>query len=73
MMLRRIAQLHSFDSAEGRFHLVHEWFAGWRWELWRRGVLLDECLRSFDTKEDCARDAQSHAAAASVNVLEAAA
>jgi hypothetical protein len=65
--------LYSFDSPEGTFRLIHEWFAGWRWERWFRGVLRDESLRSFETKEDCASDAQSHAAAASADVLEAAA
>ena len=63
--------MYSFDSAEGRFRLIHEWFAGWRWELWCRGVLRDESLRSFDTKEDCATDAQFHAAAMNADVLAA--
>jgi hypothetical protein len=65
--------LYRFESAEGTFRLIHEWFAGWRWELWRRGVRRDESLRSFETIEDCARDAQSRAAAAGADVLEAAA
>ena len=65
--------MYSFDPVEGSFRLIHEWFAGWRWELWRRGVLLDESLRSFETKDDCATDARSHAVAASADALKAAA
>ena len=52
----------SLNSREGTFKLVYDWFAGWRWELWRDGTLIDECLGSFDAMEDCASDAWSRVA-----------
>ena len=53
--------MYSFESAKGTFRLVYEWFAGWRWELWLDGVLVDEALRSFERAEECASDALSRA------------
>jgi hypothetical protein len=49
--------MHIPDS-EWRF--LHEWFAGWRWECHRDGVLLTESLQSFETREECVADARRH-------------
>ena len=54
--------LYSSESSDTKVRLVYEWFAGWRWELWRHGVVRDESLRNFEDKDDCARDAQACAA-----------
>jgi hypothetical protein len=35
----------------------YDWFAGWRWERHRGGALVAESLYSFETKDDCMRDA----------------
>ena len=37
--------------------MLYEWYAGWRWEQCRRGLVVDECLRSFETEEECRADA----------------
>ena len=50
--------MNGVESACEVLNLVYEWFAGWRWELWRDGSLLDESLRSFEHQEDCAYDAR---------------
>ena len=54
--------MYSFESREGVFKLFYDWFAGWRWELWRDGAFIDECLGSFDAMEECASDASSRVA-----------
>ena len=45
--------------AEGRdeWLFYYDWFAGWRWERHRNGGLIAESLQSFETKDDCMRDA----------------
>jgi hypothetical protein len=45
-------------DSEWRF--LHEWFAGWRWECHRDGVLLTESLQNFETREECEADAKQH-------------
>jgi hypothetical protein len=40
--------------------LAHEWFSGWRWEHYRSGVLQNESLNNFETREECVADALRH-------------
>jgi hypothetical protein len=42
------------------WRLIHEWFAGWRWEHHHAGELVDESLQSFETLEQCAADVERH-------------
>ena len=55
-----------FASREGRpavrdgRRIVYEWFAGWRWEHYQHGTLLDESLQSFQTEQECIADADRH-------------
>jgi hypothetical protein len=42
------------------WRVIHEWFAGWRWEYHHAGELVDESLQSFETREQCAADAARH-------------
>jgi hypothetical protein len=42
------------------WRVVHEWFAGWRWEHHRAGELVDESLQSFETREQCTADVERH-------------
>ncbi|MDB5905448.1 MAG: hypothetical protein JWM26_4326 [Betaproteobacteria bacterium] len=39
------------------WRVIHEWFAGWRWEHHHAGELVDESLQSFETREQCTADA----------------
>src|SRR5688572_14501572 len=45
---------------EGDLRIHYACFAGWGWERWANGVLLDESLGSFETREECVLDARRH-------------
>ena len=55
------AAQHAQEADHGRDEsLYYDWFAGWRWEQHRNGGLLAESPQSFETKDDCMRDADEH-------------
>jgi hypothetical protein len=47
-------------QAQDAFSFHYEWFAGWRWEQWRKGILIAESLQSFETRADCVADARAN-------------
>lgn len=52
--------------------LVHEWFAGWRWERYLEGKLVSESRDSFETREQCLADARHrHAEARELHEIAA--
>jgi hypothetical protein len=50
--------LQSAPAARHEWRVIHEWFAGWRWEHHHAGELVDESLQSFETREQCTADVQ---------------
>jgi hypothetical protein len=50
--------LQSAPAAGDEWRVIHEWFAGWRWEHHHAGELVDESLQSFETREQCTADAE---------------
>lgn len=48
------------DAVPDGCRILHEWFAGWRWEQYHHGVLVHESLQSFATEEECVADADLH-------------
>ena len=56
--IRHLSPARSPITDEWR--LVYEWFAGWRWEQHCGGKLVDECLMSFETEEECRSDVNRH-------------
>ena len=46
--------------------MVYEWFAGWRWEQHRGGKVVDECLQSFETEEECRAEVHRRRAGARI-------
>ena len=47
-------------AAGDEWVFVYEWFAGWRWEHYRRGGLHNETLESYETVRECVRHASLH-------------
>ena len=56
------ATAHPHEATQGRdeWLFYYDWFAGWRWEWHRNGGLIAESPHSFESKDDCMRDADEH-------------
>lgn len=61
--------LRGEERAPGRdeWLFYYDWFAGWRWERHRGGALVAESPQSFESKDDCMRDADEQRRPRAVN------
>lgn len=57
MIVRSLVTKKPASTCENECRIIHEWFAGWRWERYGDGALIDESPLSFETRDQCVADA----------------